>query len=367
MLREKGSGKDPFSHLGLVIALLALFSFYCLTFPPYKTRIVSAGDNLQASLVGTSLLQDILEKNTPSSSDSNKLFVGLPIKETQESPDLFFVQQNSLVAFSPPSIVTTQSLGSILEEETTVSNRDEIIEYVVEDGDSLASIAEKFDISLDTLLWANDLVKGSKIKPGQVLIILPVSGAIHYVKKGDTISGIAKTYKAEKDSIISFNNLVDENDIYIGDIVIIPGGKVPTKLAKTKTFAPSDQIPVASSYFICPVVGPCKLTQGLHWHNAVDFGSKCSNPVYAAAGGQVQRVRYGWNGGAGNYVMLSHPNGLVTFYGHLTESLVSQGGQVSQGQVIALSGGKPGTSGAGLTTGCHLHFEVRGGTNPFAR
>lgn len=276
-----------------------------------------------------------------------------------------FLQENSLIGVSPPATVSPQSLGNILGGiEDNSEPRGGIIEYTVESGDTLSSVASKFDISLDTILWANDLTSRSLIKPGQKLIIPPASGIIYYIKKGDTLSAIAKTYKGKVEEIIAFNELSDEGDIFIGDILIIPGGKMPAP-KKSYSYAPA-QVPLGSSYFICPH-SACRITQGLHWYNAIDFGGKCGDPIYAAASGTVQRVKYGWNGGAGNYITILHPNGVVTMYGHISASLVNPGQNVSQGQRIALMGGKPGTSGAGRSTGCHVHFDVRGARNPFAK
>jgi len=135
--------------------------------------------------------------------------------------------------------------------------------------------------------------------------------------------------------------------------------------AKTSV-STSNNIPIGSSYFICPHIA-CHITQGLHWYNAIDFGGKCGDPVYAAAGGTVLTVDYGWNSGGGNNVKIEHPNGVVTYYGHIQKALVSAGQQVSQGDMIAIMGGKPGAEGAGISTGCHVHFDVRGAKNPFAR
>jgi len=92
--------------------------------------------------------------------------------------------------------------------------------------------------------------------------------------------------------------------IYIGDIIIVPNGKMP--VASVQYTAPA-QVPLADSYFICPISSPCKITQRLHWYNAIDFShGKCGEPIYAAAGGQVLKVQLTnstskWAfGGAGN-------------------------------------------------------------------
>lgn len=295
----------------------------------------------------------------PSSQD---LFVTPAKNFLRESPQMSFIQKNSLIGVSPPAMITTQVLGTVLGDDERES-RKEIIEYIVEQGDALLSIATKFNISLNTVLWANDLTSRSVIKPSQKLIILPVSGVVYNVKKGDTLSAVAKIYKGKVEEIIAFNELSDEGDIFIGDILIIPNGEMPTPKAIGYT---QELIPIGSSYFICPLSN-CKITQGLHWYNAIDFGGKCGEPIYAAAAGVVLKVKYGWNGGAGNYLSILHPNGVVTTYGHISANLVNPGQEVSQGQFIALMGGQPGSKGAGISTGCHLHFDVRGGRNPFAR
>jgi len=283
----------------------------------------------------------------------------------RESPSVAFLQENSVVAVAPPSDVDPQVLGAVLGAgggELVSDGGNNVAEYIVQPGDSLSSIASRYNISLQTLLWANDLTSKSVISSGQKLVILPVSGVLCHVKSGDTLSEIAELYKGQISEIIEINGLEGEANIYVGDILIIPGGKIPKK---SSNYAVS-QVPIGSSYFICPHAN-CYISQGLHWYNAIDFAGKCGDPIVAAAAGTVQKVSYGWNGGAGNYVRILHPNGVITMYGHVQTALVGEGEQVSQGGIIALMGGKPGTKGAGISTGCHVHFDVRGARNPFAK
>jgi len=342
----KGSSKDPLLYIGL-ICLVLFVTVACF----------SLGSSNQANFL-------TLEQ----CSQSEDLFI-TPATKIKESPDLSLIQRNSLAAISPPIMVTPQVLGALVEAADYDWSQKEIVEYVVQPGDNLWSIAERFDISLDTLLWANDLNKNTLIQIGQKLVIPPVSGVIHHVQKGDTISAIAKIYKADSNEIIAFNNLLSGDDIYIGDILIVPDGVMPPPVV----YAPQ-LVPLASSYFICPIAAPCRITQGLHWYNAIDFShGKCGEPIYAAAAGTVLKVKltsstskWAFNG-AGNHLTILHPNGVVTMYGHLQASLVNPGDYVSQGQVIALMGGAPGTPGAGNSTGCHVHFGVSGARNPFAQ
>lgn len=92
-------------------------------------------------------------------------------------------------------------------------------------------------------------------------------------------------------------------------------------------------------------------------HNAIDIRTAQGSKVKAAADGVVSKVAD--NGFTYSYIIIAHPDKMLTLYGHMSEMLVEEGEIVKQGQVIGLSGGIPGTRGAGwLTTGAHLHFEV---------
>jgi len=342
----KGSSRDPLLYLGLTSVIL--FLVISLIAPSF-----TGSDSL--------LIFD-------QGSQHKDPFV-VPGTKVQESPDLSLVQKNSLAAVSPPIMVTPQVLGALVEASDYEWTKKEISEYVVEPGDNLWSIAEKFNISLDTILWANDLNKYTVIQIGQKLVMPPVTGVIHHVQKGDTLGQVAKIYKSKVDQIVAYNDLMTEDDIFIGDILIVPDGIMPPPTV----YAPS-YVPIASSYFICPISSPCRMTQGLHWYNAIDFShGKCGEPVYAAAGGTVSKVKLTssvskWAfGGAGNHITILHPNGVVTMYGHIQTSLVNPGDYVYQGKTIAFIGGAYGMSGSGNSTGCHLHFGVSGARNPFAR
>lgn len=349
--------KDPLLYLGL-------FSFILFSAISFGANFILKPGSQQENNPFLATVSKVFYQ--PS---SQSLFT-LP-KTKGTSFDFNIIQQNSLIGVAPPNTISFQVLGSLVGDQEEVLSEDnqsnsgskEIIEYIVQDGDTLSSISEKFGISVETILWANDLNKKSVIKPGQKLIILPVSGVLHYVKKGDTLSEIAKLYQAKISEIVAFNELSSEKDIYIGDILIIPNGIKPQEKISSQSIS-LPQTPLASSYFIVPVSSPYIITQGLHWYNAVDFshiGGSCGKPVFAAAGGEVVKAKYGWNGGAGNNVSILHPNGVVTVYYHLQTILVEPGQQVSAGTQIGTIGN------TGITTGCHLHFGVLGAKNPFAQ
>lgn len=273
-----------------------------------------------------------------------------------ESPELVFFGRTGIRANIPPVTVTPQVLGAIVGGMNT-SVSPEVFRYVVEAGDTPSSVAEKFSISLNTIVWANDISDSTVLKPGKELIVLPTTGTLHLVRPNDTLSEISLWYKGDVKKIVKYNGLASGSDIYAGDFVIVPDGIMP------KTLPQGRLTPIANSYFIYPIPAPYRITQGLHAYNAVDFSNRlCGEPVYAGAGGTIQRT--GYHSMGGNYVRVLHPNGVVTYYGHLARAAMSSGTRVFQGEIIGYTGHSGYTIPAG-PAGCHLHFEVRGASNPF--
>jgi murein DD-endopeptidase MepM/ murein hydrolase activator NlpD len=90
-----------------------------------------------------------------------------------------------------------------------------------------------------------------------------------------------------------------------------------------------------------------------HFHTGIDIAAAGGTPIGAADAGVVSITNYGWGGGYGNYVVITHGNGYSTLYGHLSSIAVSQGASVHRGQVIGAEGS------TGFSTGPHLHFEIR--------
>ena len=264
-------------------------------------------------------------------------------------------------ALTKPTILPGVDLPTEATVDTT--GRSDIIYYTVQPGDIIGAIAEKYDISVLTILWANNLTTRSYIRPGDELQILPVDGLIHKVKSGDTVSKIASVYGATIDDIIKTNRLQrDGGDIVIGEELLVPGGEKPTPTPVYTVTAPSSFRSVAApppsvnapagSGYLWPA-GVRYISQYYGWrHTGLDIAGKLGTPIYATRGGTVIKSQCGYNGGYGCYIIIDHGGGVQTLYGHHSELYVSSGQQVSQGQTIAAMGS------TGRSTGPHLHFEV---------
>lgn len=107
--------------------------------------------------------------------------------------------------------------------------------YTVESGDTVSGIAVKNGITVNTILWANDLSNVDQIKPGDQIFILPVAGISYVVRQGDSIESISGTFKADKDKIIAYNGLPANGEIEIGNVIIIPDGKKEEVIKPTPT------------------------------------------------------------------------------------------------------------------------------------
>ncbi len=270
-----------------------------------------------------------------------------------------YISSNSMRAPQFAHIPDERTLGSAVSAEADAAPRDAVTEYVVQEGDTLGGLAERFGLQLNTLLWANDISDPSAIQPGMELIVLPMDGVLHYVKEGETVSHLTEAYGISQEKIMSANDLSADGSIAIGDLLVIPGGEPRSTVDRR---APSQ--PLADNLFMYPIPSPHRVTQGRHWYNAVDFSNgSCGEAVFAAAAGTVQQVDS--DNVAGTYLRLMHRSEIITLYGHLSQVLVSPGEQVSQGQIIARTGHSGYTIPRG-PAGCHLHFEVRGARNPFA-
>ncbi len=238
------------------------------------------------------------------------------------------------------------------------NNRHSITVYTVHTGDTLSSIAKKFNISLNTILWENNLSLKSYLQPGDKLNILPINGISYAIHRGDTLSYIAKKFNTSVNKIIAYNKISTNSLLKIGQKIIIPDAKLintiprPTKTIyspRKKTLSPSKTI-ASTHNFIWPTNSK-RITQYYHWrHHAIDIGNRIGQPIYAPISGRV--IKAGWSRGYGYNVVIDNGRGIRTRTAHASKLYVKRGQMVKQGEVVAAVGS------TGWSTGPHVHFEI---------
>jgi len=271
--------------------------------------------------------------------------------------------------------------------------RFEVVQYTVQEGDTIFGIAEKFNLHPETILWGNLEILGDNphfLQPGQQLNILPVDGVYHKWSAGEGLNGVAKYYGVQPVDIINWpgNQLTAEAvgdfaapNIEPGSMLVVPGGKrefsswatpriTRDEPAKAKNIGPGYCGEVytgliGTGNFIFPA--PNHFLSGYDYspstnHFGLDFDGETGDPIFASDHGVV--VYAGWNDfGYGNMVVIDHGNGWQSLYAHLDSVAALCGQSVYQGTVIGPMGS------TGRSSGSHLHFEMRsdqyGKVNPW--
>ncbi len=310
---------------------------------------------------------DIVETAVTSAQKTNKHYQATSLVSKE---DLAAAGEGDGTAGEGANAITSQTNNAIIKPDIASTTqgerpRDNVEYYIVEGGDTISTIAEKFSISTNTLLWENKLGPRDLIKPGDKLTILPSSGVSHQVKKGDTLAKIASRYSVTADSIIEYNKLANADDIEQNEILIIPGGQMPEEVVPVtpKTSGSSS----GSTIFNIPPPSRVASSARMLWptpshrinqyfkgrrHTGADIDGDYSSPIYAADNGRVEYA--GSNrSGYGLHVIVNHGGGVKTLYGHESKLFVKVGDSVKRGQTIGMMGC------TGRCTGTHLHFEVR--------
>ncbi len=335
------SDKILHTTLMLCLALLAYGGSYSLAYATTFSTFVS-----RVKL--TFFAQD--KASQAESSDASKASVLTPttlsLADDNENQEVLEVK-------SGPMRLSTEEIDYPLEDTITV--------YEVKTGDTLSSVAKLFGVTVNTILWANDL-PNKKIKEGDVIVILPVTGVKYVAKEGETLASIAKKYKGDSGEIAKFNGISESRKLALGEEIIIPNGEVQSEKPKESGVIKKPVKKLFTTplgFFVKPLARSIK-TQGIHGKNAVDLGGNYGAPIVATGSGKVLIARSsGYNGGYGSMVVISHKNNIQTLYAHLSSVSVSAGATVEQGQIIGALGN------SGRSTGAHLHIEVRGAVNPF--
>ena len=268
-----------------------------------------------------------------------------------------------------------------IHTDRPAAQRTTIIDYVIQSGDTLFGIAEKFGLKPQTLLWSNRHILGDdphNIFPGVKILIPTMDGAVYFWNTGDGLNGVSSFYKVTPDVIIDWPaNKLDRAtlgdfsmpNIPAGTMLFVPGGE--GEFTDWLEHYTREQPAVSSiSGSACGVITEGYIGSGTFvwpttetWlsgfdyspetnHRAIDIAGSIGNPVYAVDDGVV--VYSNWNEhGYGNLIVIDHGNGWQSVYAHLDNYLKFCGQNVDQGEQIGMLGT------TGNSTGPHLHFELR--------
>ncbi len=247
-----------------------------------------------------------------------------------------------------------EGMGKKVEETVEDESRSiilpslKVVTYKVKKGDSLFGIARKFNVSVDAIITANTLKNAYYLPIGKQLKIPNMSGIFYTVAEGDNLSTISKRYGVGVNKIADINDL-SSSIIRARQKIFIPGG----------TLSAWERASAIGEVFKSPVRGRLTSKMGFRidpftkrraYHSGIDIANKIGTPIYASQYGRV--VFAGYRGNFGKTVIIVHPQGYSTLYGHLDRITVKRGQAVSQGERIGTLGN------TGRSTGSHLHFEV---------
>ncbi len=182
-------------------------------------RISVLGNRIQNYVEDKAIAYDGAQGANSQVADIGSIFGGTSTVGTGKDPiptsDDTAIQGSTVVAWAPPDMSYLDSFKS-----------DQVVKYTVKSGDTIGSIASNFGVSINTIIWANNLKNPNILALGQALKIPPVTGVIHTVRSGDTVASIAKKYKADPDKILAFNNVSKDQALDIGNDLMIPGGQI---------------------------------------------------------------------------------------------------------------------------------------------
>lgn len=316
----------------------------------------------------TSETSDLIVETAPSQPATTNHTAALAVGGTTTRTDAPTVPITTDLAASANAPLAVG--GQIPSGTDTDTQRQETVTYTVQPGDTLSTIAHRFGLTSQTLVWANGMSDKDFITPNQVLKIPPVEGYLYTVKKGDTLASIVKKYGGNQDATLEANHLATAEAISVGQEIIIPGGEpaapvqVPYQNRRpllTQVYGGSDSgntppsARATGARFIWPTPNR-HINQYFRgrYHTGVDIEGDYSSPIYAAAAGRVVFAAYD-RSGYGLHIVIDHGNGYDTLYAHASKIFVSVGDRINQGQTIAMVGS------TGRSTGTHLHFEIRVG------
>ncbi|MDO8562323.1 MAG: M23 family metallopeptidase, partial [Candidatus Limnocylindria bacterium] len=246
---------------------------------------------------------------------------------------------------------------------TTAEGTRPIQQYTLSKDDTLATLANFYQVSAEAIAFANGITDPATLQIGREIMIPPAEGALYTVKAADTVESVAKGFKVDAEVIRSYNRLYFEPEHFApGQLVFVAGADLPALVYQTVAAASVEE--EVRPTFISRPAGPAQVTRTgrLAWpvggvitqyywggHKGVDIAAPYGTGIAIPQEGTV--ISTGWVAVGGIHVRVRHENGLITGYYHMSAEYVSVGQKVSKGQIIGAIGL------TGVTTGPHVHWE----------
>ncbi len=266
---------------------------------------------------------------------------------TDESAKLLGISREDL------NVSSDEEVASSSDQRSTPAEQEKplVVVHTVRSGETLWDISKDHQVSMDTVIVANDLLNAHQLRIGQQIRVPSQDGVFYNVQRGDSLWTIAQRFGVSADEITAKNKIVDASRLRIGQELFVPG-KEAVQALRYVLVGPDGKL---RKVFERPVSGGWISSRfGHRWgrlHAGVDIAVSTGTPVRAAADGRVKFS--GRNGGYGLLVTVDHGDSVETRYGHNSRLVAKVGQRVTRGQIIAYSGN------TGNSTGPHLHFEIR--------
>ena len=248
----------------------------------------------------------------------------------------------------PDTVINADSEKS--EPDQISKNRTLLYSYhLLQRGDNISQLAITYGLNQDSIISTNNINNSRSLPTGRPLKIPNQDGIMHIVRSGESLRSIATRYNADMEAIKIANELFSDK-VVNGTNLFIPGARLDRIRLQE----------INGDLFVWPVHGA--ITSGYgnrrnpfnrsqwQFHNGIDIRARTGTPIRAAMAGRVSSV--GYDRIYGNYVIINHHSGYRTLYGHLSVIRTRAGAYVSQGERIGDAGN------TGLSTGPHLHFTV---------
>jgi murein DD-endopeptidase MepM/ murein hydrolase activator NlpD len=358
---------SPFSLINLRKIIAEFYGFNKFLYLYLKTKIIKVSNAFESykNILVRVFMMKRGRYSRPFLHLATMLVLGIGVISAPFLASTFPVfSSNNPLAFDSASAQQSINVGEdVFQTEISAKPRSEVLNYTVQKGDTVSTIAQKFGISQNTVRWENDLTNDT-LNVGDVLKILPVTGIYYKVQKGDTVYSIAKKFDTNAQKIVDwqFNDFANPEtfSLVAGQMLIVPDAIKPSEQPFVKHEVYLAQGPSATNFSASGFTWPAHgiVSQFASWyHMALDVAAPVGTPIFAAKSGTVVSVEVGgWNYGYGNNVIIDHGNGYKTLYAHMSAVSVNAGDQVVGGSTVIGSVGL-----TGRTTGAHVHFELRRG------